>query len=147
MAVLFNDTIRCYEDGRVERLFKKKGWCEIKPTANQGEGYNLISINKKVILRHRIIASCFLGLNIDDLTQFVDHINRIRTDNRVENLRVVTRQQNQFNTAAKGYYPHRGKWQAKITLNHKTMTIGFFDTEEEAHQAYLDAKLIYHIIV
>lgn len=146
MARLFNDFIRCYEDGRVERLYKKHGWVEVTNTDNTKLGYNTVTINKKPTKRHRIIASCFIGLNIDDLTQIVDHINRDKLDNRVENLRIVTQQQNTFNSIAKGYRLEQNKWRASIMLDGKSIYLGRYDTEPEARQAYLDAKAKYHII-
>jgi hypothetical protein len=79
----------------------------------------------------------------------IDHINGVRDDNRIINLRDVTNQQNQQNqTKAKGYYwvEHMKKWRAMIGVDEKRIHLGYFDTEEEARQAYLDAKKIYHII-
>ena len=38
------------------------------------------------------------------------------------------------------------KYQARIILNKKYINLGLFETEHEARQAYLDAKLLYHII-
>ena len=77
----------------------------------------------------------------------IDHINGIKDDNRIENLRSVTNHQNQFNKKnTKGYYFFYKKWKSAITVNGKKKHLGYFDTEQEAHQAYLDAKKIYHII-
>ena len=42
--------------------------------------------------------------------------------------------------------PNNNKWRASIRINTKPIHIGYFDTEEEAHQAYLQAKEKYHII-
>ena len=123
------------------------GWVEIKHTDNC-YGYNCIRVNGKNIFRHRLIASCYLGLNIDDPLQQIDNINRNKMDNRIENLRIVTNQQNTFNKGARGYtwHTHSNKWQAKITVNNKNISLGYFDNEEEAHRAYLNGKAIYHII-
>ena len=78
----------------------------------------------------------------------IDHINRKKDDNCIDNLHVVNHQQNTFNTDAKGYYWNKicNKWQAKITLNGKAIYLGLFETEDEAHKAYLDAKPRYHVI-
>jgi hypothetical protein len=157
-CVYYNDFIRCYRDGSVERMLKhsgpygKKGdWkkCELKPDI---EGYIRISIDNKLYPLHRVIAFCFGKLEqmeaIDD-TNRVDHINGIRSDNRIENLRQVTNQQNQWNqTKAKGYYWNKPtkKWKAQIYLNGKQIHLGSYDTEEEARVAYLRAKEIHHVI-
>ena len=79
----------------------------------------------------------------------LDHINGIRTDNRICNLRKVTHQQNQHNrTKAKGYSWRKSanKWQAQIRINGKKKHLGYYTTEEEARQAYLNAKKLYHIM-
>lgn len=79
----------------------------------------------------------------------LDHINSIRNDNRIENLRSVTRSQNQWNRkTAKGYYFNKvaRKFYAYIRINGKKTYLGLFNTEEEAHKAYLAAKQIYHVI-
>jgi hypothetical protein len=78
----------------------------------------------------------------------IDHINNIRDDNRIDNLRSITKQQNGFNTKSKGYSYNKklSKYRAYITIDKKQIHLGYFNIEEEARQAYTDAKKIYHII-
>jgi hypothetical protein len=78
----------------------------------------------------------------------IDHINRKRDDNRIENLHVVTNQQNAFNTDAKGYSWNKnaGKWQSYIYLDGRKHYIGLFEKEEDAHNAYIKKKLELHLI-
>ena len=81
------------------------------------------------------------------LVDFIDHKDGDRSNNRIDNLREVTIQQNQHNrTTAKGYCfcKKSNKYRTTIKLNYKTIHIGYFKTEQEARQAYLDAKKIYH---
>ncbi len=81
--------------------------------------------------------------------KYIDHINGITDDNRILNLRDVTNQQNQWNqTKAKGYTWNKRtkKWQSQIKVGGKVINLGYFDTEIEAHQSYLDAKKLYHQI-
>ena len=153
--VYFTEDVRCYRDGRVEKFYgahnapriKRGKWCEVENDPNHN-GYNHVNIPGKQVLRHRMIAFCFHGLNIDDPTAQVDHISRDRIENIADNLRIVTHQQNHFNMGGKGctWDKTRGKWRAQIKINGKTINLGRFDREEEAHQAYLDAKAIYHVI-
>ena len=105
--------------------------------------------SSKPTMLHRVICAAFLGLDIHDLKIEVDHINGIRHDNRLENLRLVTHQQNGFNQAkAKGYTWNKreGKWRAYIKVNYEQKHLGYYDNEEDAREAYLAAKKIYHII-
>jgi hypothetical protein len=78
----------------------------------------------------------------------IDHINRNSLDNSFINLRKITTQQNLHNTDAKGYSYHKNtkKWQATISVNYKSKCLGYFNTEAEAREAYLQAKKIHHKI-
>ena len=114
-------------------------------------GYKAISINNKHKALHRVIYYAHnQDWNIHDssINNFIDHIDGDKTNNDIRNLRVVTHQQNSFNTRAKGYSwnKQKKKWMAQINLNQKHIHLGYFVTEEEAHNAYLEAKKIYHIM-
>jgi hypothetical protein len=106
------------------------------------EGYILLNNG---LLGHHFAWYMTYG-NVDFIE--LDHINRVRDDNRIDNLRIVTSQQNKWNTNAKGYYFHKNKnkWQSQIRINEKRIYLGLFNTEEEAKNAYLIAKQKYHII-
>lgn len=77
------------------------------------------------------------------VAKFTDHINRVRTDNRPENLREVESIMiNSQNRIGKGYSFHKisKKYQAQISILGKKVFIGNFDTEDEARDAYLKHK-------
>jgi len=79
----------------------------------------------------------------------IDHIDGDKANNKIDNLRDVTQQQNNWNRKrAKGYHwnKQRKKFQSYIVLNKKNIHLGMFVTEEEARNAYLEAKAKYHII-
>lgn len=77
----------------------------------------------------------------------IDHINRDRKDNRIENLRNVNKKINNFNKSdVDGFSKHKDKFRARIYLNRKRIDLGFYDNEIDARKAYLDAKKIYHKI-
>ena len=90
---------------------------------------------------HRLI----MGLEHGDKRQ-IDHINHNGLDNRRNNLRIVTCQENQFNTKKRegGLSKYKGvaldryneKWHANITLNEITISIGRFDNEIDAAKMY-----------
>jgi hypothetical protein len=113
------------------------------------KGYIRIGI-KKDCIRYELKAHQFVYyISTGRIVEQIDHINGFRDDNRIENLREVTNQQNCFNKKeTKGYYfeKDRDKWLSQITIDGKRIHLGRFKTEQEARQAYLDAKEIYHII-
>ena len=77
----------------------------------------------------------------------IDHIDNCKSNNNIENLRVVNSSQNSQNVlSTKGYHFNKknNKYQAKITLNYKDYYLGVYDTEEEARDAYLIGKAKYH---
>ena len=80
------------------------------------------------------------------INNLIDHIDGLKTNNHISNLRNVTSQENQFNTKAKGYYFEKGKHKAQIVLNGKKIHIGSYATPEEAREAYLNKKQKLHII-
>lgn len=128
--------------------FKKGDWKELS-ICNHNGGYKFITISSesKKYLLHRVIGYLFLGLNVEDRIQIIDHIDGNKQNNKLENLRIVSQQQNTYNNLkSKGYNKFRNKFEAKINVNKKRIRLGLFDTEEEARQAYLDAKQKYHLI-
>ena len=98
---------------------------------NKVDGYRFFSCRGVLIKTHRAIWAM-----VHDEWPFVaiDHINGIRTDNRIENLRSVTRQENQRNmqtpshnsTGAMGvtWDKKNRKWRATIQVSRKSISIG-----------------------
>jgi hypothetical protein len=85
----------------------------------------------------------------------IDHINGDGLDNRLCNLREVTRQQNiqnhrkppKHNTSGflgVSYFKAGKKFSAHINLDGKKIHLGYFDEPDVAHQAYLTAKIKLH---
>lgn len=88
---------------------------------------SLCSGNKRKIFQvHRLIAMTFIP-NPNNLEQ-VDHINRNKSDNRVENLRWVTQSENQYNTDRnrlikyKGEIKPMGKWAEEFGLRYHVLS-------------------------
>ena len=122
---------------------------------NNSEGYKLCKIlvggRPTMFLEHRLVwklANPNWDIWDSSPNNMIDHYNRKRDDNRLENLHIVNNQQNQWNKVVKGYCWNKNsnKWQAKITLNGKAIHLGLFENEEDAHNAYLEAKPKYHVI-
>jgi len=81
----------------------------------------------------------------------IDHINRVKDDNRIENLRLATRSQNEANTGLrrnnssgfKGVYffKRTNRWLAKIAYDGLEIHLGYYDSAEEAAMAYNSAAV------
>lgn len=124
-----------YRDGRLYWKVNKAKNIKIGQQAGSiSKGYRQIKINSKRYYEHLLIWIYF-NSDIPDGLQ-IDHINRIKDDNRIENLRSVSRSINRLNTSARnvrtynlangkisyrGYYQIHGKELSKL-----------FDTEQEA---------------
>lgn len=109
------------------------------------KGYARTSGN---VMLHRVIYELEHG----ELPEFnVDHKNRNKLDNRVENLRAATHGQNNANATRKtnsckykGVYKNYDKYVAQITINDKVTHLGRFNTPEEAALAYNEAALLHY---
>ncbi len=108
-------------------------------TAN---GYTRIRIYKKLYLAHRLAWLYVYGRTPK---AEIDHVNQIKSDNRISNLREASSAQNKQNRKTQlGPSKYRGvtwlvanqKWRASIGHNYKNVYIGLFDTAEEASAAY-----------
>jgi hypothetical protein len=107
-------------------------------------GYLCTKIKNKIYYLHRL-AWFFVYEKWP--TKDIDHINRVKTDNKISNLREVTRQQNLQNRVnATGVFPSKNKkrWRARINFAKQAINLGSFATKEEAMSAYKEARKIYH---
>ncbi len=109
-------------------------------------GYVRTMLKGQRLLVHRLIYIYHHG-DISEAIQ-IDHIDGRRDFNRIENLRLVTNQENCFNQKAKGYsYCKRsGKWGAYIGVDGKNKFLGYFDIACDARNAYMIAKSSLHTI-
>lgn len=122
-------------------------------TANRSHpaGYLQTRIDCKSYLNHRLAWLYTYGAwpNGD-----IDHINGFRSDNRIGNLRDVARNinlQNQRHARSDnkasgllGVSRNKKRWKARLVIDRKEFHIGTFDTPEEAHAAYIEAKRRLH---
>lgn len=108
-------------------------------------GYIDIGINNRRYLGHRL--AWFYVHGIWPPCQ-IDHINMIRTDNRITNLRLANHSENKWNRGktsknTSGYkgvrlHKHSGLWQVRISRNKKEISLGYFKTIEEAAAKYAE---------
>lgn len=116
-----------------------------KPLCNEDrDGYVRVRRDGKEFRAHRIIWEIFHGPIPDGM--LVDHKDGNVRNNRIENLRLATRTQNNanrvkqdFSCLPKGVAKVGNKFRARITRNSKTISLGTFNTAEEAGEAYARA--------
>ena len=102
---------------------------------------------QKTFSVHQLLAITFLDHIPNGNTFEVDHINKNKLDNRLENLRVISHRKNNSicwdrNLPTGVYYrKDRKKYQSKIYIKGKTKYLGSFNTPEEASEAYQKALI------
>ena len=114
-----------YEDGKLYWIAKTSPNAQRIKIGEEAfrydeNGYKRLTINKKLTSCHRIIWEMHNG----DIPKgmCIDHINRVRDDNRIENLRLVTQTENALNSklkatntlGIKGVYKDKKQWVAKF---------------------------------
>lgn len=119
-------------------------------TLDSSNGYLVGSLSEGKVFAHRVAWLIHYG----EWPEEVDHINGVRTDNRITNLRNVSKALNARNLSLssrnksgfKGVSWNRqvGCWQAHIRLNGKTRYLGLFRDVNDAAKAYRDAAPKYH---
>ena len=155
MECLINDTRVKLKDGEIYSFIKKGNsrsmkWYLLKGCLSYNSAYKRIRINKKIYYYHRVIYKLHNNeWDIADIStkNFMDHIDRDKLNNNINNLRVVSQQQNCFNRTCKGYHYHKNtnKYRACIMINgeKKSYTV---NTEEEAIKKREELKIKYHTI-
>lgn len=106
-------------------------------------GYKHISYKGKKYLAHRLIW--FIQNAVWPEKQ-LDHINGLKLDNRLENLREVTNRMNannlkqhrQGHLVGSSFDKRRNKWQSYIKLDKVRKHLGYFQTQLEAHSTYIN---------
>jgi hypothetical protein len=121
---------------------------------HRARGYVVIAITIDCLCKkyaaHRL-AWLYVHGNLP--SSAIDHTNRIKTDNRINNLRLATDSQNKYNTAlrkdnasgATGVYWHKGKgkWRCEFQFEGKKNHLGYFDNFEDAKAAYVSTSVCY----
>lgn len=116
---------------------------DIAGSLHKSTGYLRLNIDRKSYYVHRLIYFYFTGKY--DCNFEIDHINKNKLDNRLDNLRMVTTSQNQCNTNFKGYYKQKdGKFRARLSVEGNRITLGYYDTELEAKKAITKGKEKYY---
>jgi hypothetical protein len=102
---------------------------------------------KKKGIIHQLVAMAFLGHVPNGNIMVVDHINNVNTDNRLENLQIITNRENTSKDRKGGTSQYIGvcwkkrekRWVSNISINKKLKNLGYFKNEIDAHNAYQKA--------
>ena len=140
-----------YKDGdsQGDKIFNTKFGGKEAGNKNSYD-YLQIKIYNKNILTHRV---AYLFMTGEWPQDEIDHINGNRLDNRWENLRVVSKEENRKNqkinnrntSGATGvsWSKEENKWIVKISVNKKQITLGYFNNFNEAVKVRKKAEVEY----
>jgi len=144
----------CPDTGAFKRLVRTSNRVNVGDIAGNkmSTGYWAICVDGRQYLAHRLAWFYVHGFWPSDQ---IDHINGIRGDNRIANLREATRAQNQQNfrrarsDSSSGIIGvradrKRGKWIAEIQVNGARKFLGRYQRKEDACSAYAAAKVQLH---
>ncbi len=124
---------------------------DVAGTNKHWSNYIFIRINNKIYPAHKLVWLYHHGVYPSGC---IDHVNGIRNDNRIDNLRHATRAQNSQNmrmfksntSGVKGVDWQKGsqKWRVRLQVNHNRIDIGSFYCLELAELVANEARAKYH---
>ena len=137
----------CYDETEGLMVWNSELGRELKQSINQGYARLTINSDSKMTVQlvHRLTARLFIPN--PEKKECVDHVDGNKMNNRIDNLRWVSKAENIHNQKkAKGYHWHvrRNKWQAAISIDRIAKHLGYFDQESEARDAYESASRLYY---
>jgi hypothetical protein len=118
----------------INKFGKEVGW-NVKTN-----GYDYVRVENKSVLKHRFVWEAFNGEIPDGME--IDHINTVRNDNRLENLRVVSSKENKKNPITIERYKESNKGKVTPQLIEK-LKLNAKSTRKRVCQYTLDNKLVF----
>ncbi len=139
------------EDGELIRKVRTTNKVKVGDvTGSLNNGYKLTVVDGKRYRNHRLIWLWHHGYFPEHQ---IDHINRIRSDNRIENLREVSQvcnsrncrlsKNNKSGVIGVCWLEKNNKWKAQIKVPDKQISLGLYDTLLEAAKARWEAEVKY----
>ena len=146
---LLKELFEYREDGHFYRKVAGKGTKVGKIAGGKNDkGYIILRIKDKQYRLHRLIWLYHYGLFP---TNQIDHINGIKNDNRIDNLREANNSQNNANKPKRlncsskfkgvSWAKREQKWRVRIRINWKEKYLGFYHEESAAAEAYNEAAI------
>lgn len=130
-----------YENGQLWWKEPKGGRVISKPAGcKRPDGYVIVCIDYKMYMAHRVIFEMHYG-KIPNVIS-IDHIDRDKSNNRIENLRLATKQENGRNNSARGFcwIKRENSFTAYITIDGKKKHLGYYDNALDARASYLRSR-------
>ena len=126
---------------------RSKRWGKLLKKSRSDNYFNVTLCNnglRKTKQVHQLVAESFLNTESQKGKIVVHHINHNGTDNRIENLKIVTHRTNvslrkKDNGLPTGVEKRKNRYKAGIVMNGKKVYLGSFETPEEAGNAYQKA--------
>ena len=114
------------------------------------DGYPMVKVDQRIFRKSRVIYS----IHKHDPGDFlIDHIDHNPKNNRIENLRIVTNQENGRNQGIRSnntsgvtgvlWVKRRNKWEARIKVDGVKIHLGYFESKEEAIKTRKTAEVKY----
>lgn len=123
-----------YQGGPYQPANKECGWIN-------WAGYRMVSFERKQYKAHRIIFALHYGF----FPELIDHVDKDKLNNKIENLRVSSKSENALNsTRSEGggvsWSKYHQKWRAYIKRNYRQIFLGYYSIKEEALKAVQKGK-------
>ena len=157
LPIIYEEISKYFKLDEQGNLWKRYGksstWKPCHQNKTDKLGYLQVSFKGINYLQHRIIYCLHTKLEIP-IALDIDHINGLRHDNSIDNLRLVSPRENCQNRSrhrngglvGATYIKQRKKWEARIYLSkNERVSLGYFNSEVEAHQRYIEALNLIHL--
>jgi len=133
-------------NGKLERIDLRRTdgkWKVVNNKKNHNEGYCQVSFNGRMVLYHVIVWILSTGNDIPEGMQ-IDHKNGNKLCSTMSNMRLVTSRQNNQNRkihregrlVGTSYRKGYNDWKSQIVIDKNQIFLGYYKTEQEAHEVY-----------
>jgi hypothetical protein len=129
----------------------RNGWVGKQAGWLMNNGYVMLDIDGRAYLAHRI--AWYIHTGEDPIYDEIDHVDKNKENFKINNLRKATHSENMINVPTRkdntsghkgvNFNKRLGKWSARIQKDSKRMFLGYFDSIDDAIEAYRSAASIH----